>query len=64
MKSAEKQKEVSGDAQQKGEGKPDAQPKLKKVSEGEDSEKDSPSKMETIVAMVNAMKGMDKEKLQ
>ena len=64
MKSAEKQKEVSGDAQQKGEGKPDAQPKLKKVSEGEDSEKDSPSKMETIKAMVNAMKGMDKEKLQ
>jgi len=64
VKSAEKQKEVSGDAQQKGEGKPDAQPKLKKVSEGEDSEKDSPSKMETIKAMVNAMKGMDKEKLQ
>ena len=64
VKSAEKTKEVSGDAQQKGEGKPDAQPKLKKVSEGEDSEKDSPSKMETIKAMVNAMKGMDKEKLQ
>ena len=65
VKSAEKgTKEVSGDSQQKGEGKPDAQPKLKKVSEGEDSEKDSPSKMETIKAMVNAMKGMDKEKLQ
>ena len=65
VKSAEKTKEVSGDAQQKGEGKPDAQPKLKKVSEGEDSEKkDSPSKMETIKAMVNAMKDMDKEKLQ
>tara|TARA_B100002019_G_scaffold82527_1_gene71290 strand:+ start:5763 stop:7118 length:1356 start_codon:yes stop_codon:yes gene_type:complete len=65
VKSAEKTKEVSGDAQQKGEGKPDAQPKLKKVSEGEDSEKeDAPSKMETIKAMVNAMKDMDKEKLQ
>ena len=65
VKSAEKgTKEVSGDAQQKGESPAEKQPQLKKVKEGEDSEKDTPSKMETIKAMVNAMKGMDKEKLQ
>tara|TARA_Y100000996_G_C22551711_1_gene653937 strand:+ start:1927 stop:3300 length:1374 start_codon:yes stop_codon:yes gene_type:complete len=64
VKSAEKgTKEVSGDAQQKGESKPEPQPKLKKVSEEEDSEDEKPSKMEMIKAMVNNMKGMDKEKL-
>ena len=41
-----KTKEVSGDAQQKGEGKPaELQVKLKKVSEEEDSEDEKPSKM-------------------
>ena len=64
VKSAEKgTKEVSGDAQQKGESSPEPQPKLKKVSEEEDSEDEKPSKMEMIKAMVNNMKGMDKEKL-
>ena len=56
-------KEVSNDAQQKGESKPEPQPKLKKVSEAEDEEDQKPSKMEMIKAMVNNMKGMDKEKL-
>ena len=64
VKSAEKgTKEVSGDAQQKGESSPEKQPKLKKVSEAEDEEDQKPSKMEMIKAMVNNMKGMDKEKL-
>ena len=64
VKSAEKgTKEVSGDAQQKGESSPEPQPKLKKVSEAEDEEDQKPSKMEMIKAMVNNMKGMDKEKL-
>ena len=65
VKSAEKgTKEVSGDAQQKGESSPEPQPKLKKVSEAEDSEEDKPSKMKMIKAMVDNMKGMDKEDLQ
>ena len=65
VKSAEKgTKEVSGDAQQKGESSPEPQPKLKKVSEEEDSEDEKPSKMEMIKAMVNNMKGMDKEELK
>ena len=64
VKSAEKQtKEVSGDAQQKGEA-PEKQVKLKKVSEEEDSEDENLPKMEMIKAMVNNMKGMDKEKLK
>ncbi len=64
VKSAEKgTKEVSGDAQQKGEAPAEPQVKLKKVSEEEDSEDEKPSKMEMIKAMVNNMKGMDKEKL-
>ena len=64
VKSAEKgTKEVSGDAQQKGEAPAEKQVKLKKVSEEEDSEDEKPSKMEMIKAMVNNMKGMDKEKL-
>ena len=65
VKSAEKgTKEVSGDAQQKGEASPEPQPKLKKVSEAEDSEEDKPSKMKMIKAMVDNMKGMDKEELK
>jgi hypothetical protein len=65
VKSSEKgTKEVSGDAQQKGESSPEKQPKLKKVSEAEDSEEEKPGKMKRIKAMVNAMKDMDKEKLQ
>ena len=65
VKSAEKgTKEVSGDAQQKGEAPAEKQPKLKKVSEAEDSEEEKPGKMKRIKAMVNAMKDMDKEKLQ
>ena len=65
VKSAEKgTKEVSGDAQQKGESSPEPQPKLKKVSEAEDSEEDKPSKMKMIKAMVDNMKGMDKEELK
>ena len=65
VKSAEKgTKEVSGDAQQKGEAPAEPQVKLKKVSEEEDSEDEKPSKMEMIKAMVNNMKGMDKEQLK
>ena len=65
VKSAEKgTKEVSGDAQQKGESSPEPQPKLKKVSEEEDSEDEKPSKMEMIKAMVNNMKDMDKDELK
>ena len=64
VKSAEKgTKEVSGDAQQKGEAPAEKQVKLKKVSEADDEEDQKPSKMEMIKAMVNNMKGMDKEKL-
>ena len=71
IKSAEKgTKEVKGDAQQKGESSPEKQPKLKKVSEEEESdsentiEESAPSKMENIKAMVNTMKDMSKEDLQ
>ena len=65
VKSAEGgSKEISNDPQKKGASKAEPQPKLKKVSEEEDSEEEKPSKMEMIKAMVNAMKGMDKEKLQ
>ena len=71
IKSAEKgTKEVSGDAQQKGEAPAEKQPKLKKVKEEEetDSEKTiaetAPSKMQNIKAMVNTMKDMSKEDLQ
>ena len=63
VKSAEKSKEVSGDAQQKGEAPADKQVKLKKVSEAEDEEDQKPSKMEMIKAMVNNMKEMDKKSL-
>ena len=64
VKSAEKTKEVSGDAQQKGEAPADKQVKLKKVSEAEDEEDQKPSKMEMIKAMVNNMKDMDKDELK
>jgi hypothetical protein len=66
VKSAEKgTKEVSGDAQQKGESPAEKQPKLKNVKEEEVSETmDKPSKMQTIKAMVNAMKDMSKSDLQ
>ena len=71
VKSAEKgTKEVKGDAQQKGAGAKEKQPKLKAVKEGEetDSDKaiseDAPTKMQNIKAMVNTMKDMSKEDLQ
>ena len=71
IKSAEKgTKEVSGDAQQKGEAPAEKQPKLKKVKEEEDKDsedtiaEEAPSKMQTIKAMVNTMKDMSKEDLQ
>ena len=64
VKSAEKgTKEVSGDAQQKGEAPAEKQPKLKKVKEDSD-EDSSMSKMESIKAIVNNMKEMTKEEIQ
>tara|TARA_X000000950_G_scaffold255390_1_gene319964 strand:+ start:10351 stop:11700 length:1350 start_codon:yes stop_codon:yes gene_type:complete len=65
VKSAEGgSKEISNDPQKKGASKAEPQPKLKKVSEEEDSEEEKPSKMEMIKAMVNSMKEMDKKDLQ
>jgi len=64
VKSAEKgTKEVSGDAQQKGEAPAEKQVKLKKVKEDSD-EDSSMSKMESIKAIVNNMKEMTKEEIQ
>jgi hypothetical protein len=63
VKSAENVKGVSNDPQQKGASKPEPQPKLKKVAEEEDSEEEKPSKMAMIKAMVDKMKGMDKQEL-
>jgi len=64
VKGAEKgTKEVSGDAQQKGEAPAEKQPKLKKVKEDSD-EDSSMSKMESIKAIVNNMKEMTKEEIQ
>ncbi len=63
VKSASNSKEISGDPQQKGEAPAEPQPKLKKVSEEDDSEEDKPSKMKMIKAMVDKMKGMDKQEL-
>ena len=63
-------KEISNDPQQKGEGKPE---KSEKIKEGEgadeeaevsEAEEKAPSKMETIKAIVNTMKEMNKEDLQ
>ena len=64
VKAAEKSVSPVSDAQTKGADKAEPQQKLKKVSEEEESEDEKPSKMEMIKAMVNAMKGMDKESLQ
>jgi hypothetical protein len=71
VKSAEKgTKEVKGDAQQKGAGAKEKQPKLKAVKEGEETDsgkaisEDAPTKMQNIKAMVNTMKDMSKEDLQ
>ena len=63
VKSASNTKEVSGDPQQKGEAPAEPQPKLKKVAEEDDSEEEKPSKMAMIKAMVDKMKGMDKQEL-
>jgi len=64
VKSAEKgTKEVSGDAQQKGESSPEPMQKLKKVSEDDVKEEQKPSKMNQIKAMVNKMKDMSKDEL-
>ena len=64
VKSAEKgTKEVSGDAQQKGESSPEPMQKLKKVSEDDTKEMSGPSKMNVIKAMVNKMKDMSKKEL-
>lgn len=64
VKSAEKgTKEVSGDAQQKGESSPEPMQKLKKVSEDDVKEEQKPSKMNVIKAMVNKMKDMSKDEL-
>ena len=64
VKKAENVKAVSGDAPQKNASKPDSQPKLQKVKEEEESEESTPSKMESIKAIVNTMKEMTKEELQ
>ena len=64
VKSAEKgTKEVSGDAQQKGESSPEPMQKLKKVSEDDVKEEQGPTKMNVIKAMVNKMKDMSKKEL-
>ena len=68
---ADKAKEVSGDAQQKDEGKPDPMKKIKKVKEDahedeetdEDMEMDDKSKEEILTAMYDEMKDMDKKDL-
>ena len=54
-------KEVSGDAQQKGEGKPDPMKKLKE--EDEDEEMEEMSKKDLMAAMHKKMEGMDKKDL-
>jgi len=64
VKKAENVKAVSGDAPQKNASKADSQPKLQKVKEEEESEESTPSKMESIKAIVNTMKEMTKEELQ
>ena len=61
-------KEISSDPQQKGEGKPEKSEKIKEGEgdneEAEVSEASAPTKMETIKAIVNTMKEMNKEDLQ
>ena len=67
---ADKAKEVSGDEQQKDEGKPDAIKKIKKVKEDaemdEDEEMEKMEKMdkeEILTAMYDKMEKMDKEEI-
>jgi len=67
---ADKAKEVSGDAQQKDEGKPDPMKKIKKVKEDaemdEDEEMEKMEKMdkeEILTAMYDKMEKMDKEEI-
>ena len=60
-------KEVSGDAQQKGEGKPDPMKKVKEAAheedEDEDEEMEEMSKKDLMAAMHKKMEGMDKKDL-
>ena len=61
-------KEVSGDAQQKGEGKPDAPMKVKEAAHEEDEddeeeEVEEMSKKDLMAAMHKKMEGMDKKDL-
>ena len=60
-KIASKAKEVGGDAQQKGEGKPDKMAKIKEDSDGdeESAEKMPKTKMEYMTAMKDMMSNMD-----
>jgi hypothetical protein len=60
-KIASKAKEVGGDAQQKGEGKPDKMAKIKEDSDGdeESAEKMPKTKMEYMTAMKDMMADMD-----
>ena len=63
-KIASKAKEVGGDAQQKGEGKPDKMAKIKEDSDGdeESAEKMPKTKMEYMTAMKDMMADMGKMK--
>ena len=59
-------KEVSGDAQQKGEGKPDPMKKVKEAAHEEDEDEDEDeemSKKDLMAAMHKKMEGMDKKDL-
>ena len=57
-------KEVSGDAQQKGEGKPDPMKKVKEAAhEEEDEEMEEMSKKDLMAAMHKKMEGMHKKDL-
>jgi len=64
---ADKAKEVSGDEQQKDEGKPDPMKKVKKVKEDaemdEDEEMEKMDKKEILTAMYAKMEKMDKEEI-
>ena len=68
-KIASKAKEVGGDAQQKGEGKPDKMAKIKEDADGDESDEDESSaeempktKMEYMTAMKDMMADMGKMK--
>ena len=57
-------KEVSGDAQQKSEGKPDPMKKVKEAAHEEDEDEDEEmSKKDLMAAMHKKMEGMDKKDL-